>query len=71
MYTKTNINIQNMIYTICIEYTSKILTGYNSNMSCCIIWHFERCTQLTGESTDDDVIKCVSSWIASMDQSFG
>ena len=36
MTKNTYINIQNMIYRIFIGYTSNILTGYNSNMSCCI-----------------------------------
>ena len=40
MTKKSCINIQNMIYTIYIEYISKILIGNYSNMSCCIISHF-------------------------------
>ena len=68
---KSCINIQNMIYTIYIECISKILTGYHSNMSCCIISHFERFSCLTGLSNGDDVINRVSSWIASIDYVFG
>ena len=57
VYTKKScINIQNMIYTIYIEYISKILTSYYSNMSCCIIFSW-----LTGLSNGDDVINRVSS----------
>ena len=58
---KSCIGIQNMIYTIYIEYIPKILTGYYSNMSCCIISHFERFSWLTGLSNGDDVISRVSS----------
>ena len=56
-----------MIYTIYIGYISKNLTGNIPTMSCCIIWHFERFWRLTGLSEGDDVINCVSSWIATMD----
>ena len=38
-----------------------ILTGYYSNMSCCIISPFERFSWLTGLSNGDDVINRVSS----------
>ena len=49
------------LYTIYIEYISKILKGYYSNMSCCIISHFERFSWLTGLNNVDDVINRVSS----------
>ena len=42
MTKKSCINIQNIIYTIYIEYISKISTCYYSNKSCCIISHFAR-----------------------------
>ena len=61
MTKKSCINIQNMIYTIYLEYISKILISYYSNMSCCIISHFERFSWLTWLSNGDDVINRVSS----------